>query len=220
MDLNPHQEAVADYVVHHLGPIHGMITLGAPRPEALSLLLLHVPPTEHKPFHLLVSAGMSAQTMPVPEDLEGERPPSRIELVLGLPPEWPVESGRAEHAWPLRLLAHLARLPSEAGAWLGEGHTIPHGDPMRPYAPGTQLCCALIAPPLAVPPEVQIIPLPGGSAQLLAVVPLFEREVETKLTEGSEKLFERLDQHGVNEVLNPTRRAVAGALLDLLDGRS
>jgi hypothetical protein len=220
VDLTPHQEAIADYTVQNLGPIQGMFDLAPPGPESLPMKLLYVPATEHKPFQLLVSAGMSAQAMAIPEDFEGDPPPDRVELLIGLPPDWPVEQARGEHVWPLRLLAHLARLPSEATGWLCEGHTIPNGDPAHPYAPSTELSCALIAPPLVIPPEARTIPLPeGAAAQLLAVVPLFEREVEAKLKEGVDKLFERLDAHGVNEVLFPGRRAVAGDLLDLLDGR-
>lgn len=222
MELTPHQEAVADFVFERFGPIEGMFDLAGPRPESIPLKLMYLPATEEKPFQLLATSGMCAQPMDIPEELDGDEvpPPRRIELLMGLPPDWPVTAATGEQMWPLRLMSHLARLPSEATGWLGEGHTIPNGDPMITYAPSTQFCCALIAPPLLLPTEEQVIELPEGqAARLLAVVPLFEKEVDTKLKDGADALFDRLDAHKVNEVLMPGRRAVSGDLIDLLDGR-
>lgn len=213
MQLSSHQEIIAEHVAKNVGPIQGIVTI--PQTE---LALLHVPATEHKPFQLLITAGMSANPMPIPDD-EPENP-SRIELSIGLPPEWPVEQPESKHSWPLNLLANLAQFPQAYNAWLGVGHTIPHGQPMRPYDPSTQLCCALIAPSLVLTPEAQEITIQNSTANIRAIVPLFEREVDLKLEEDANSLFHRLDQHKISEVLNPNRRSVAGALLDLLDQQS
>lgn len=210
---------MATHVAAEIGPVHGIIALGQPRPESLPLALLHVPATDHKPFQVLVTAGMSAYAMDIPEDVEDD-PASRIELALALPPDWPVESAAAEDMWPIRLLAQLARFPSEAQQWLVEGHTIPNGHPPHPYAPNTELSCALIAPVLTMPPEAQVLRVANGEVRILAVVPVYDREVELKVNEGSQALFERLDEHRITEILDPQRRAVAGGtLFDLLDGR-
>lgn len=219
MSLSLEQDAVATHVAHEIGPVHGIIALGKPRPEALPLALLHVPATEHKPFQVLVSAGMSAYRMTIPEDVEDD-PADRIELALALPPDWNVQSSDPNDVWPLRLLARLARFPSEAEEWLCEGHTIPNGNPPHPFSPNTQLSCALIAPPLTLPPEAQAFRAPHGDLRILAVVPLYDREVEFKVNEGSQALFERLDEYEITEIIDPERRAVAGGtLFDLLDGR-
>lgn len=58
--------------------------------------------------------------------------PRYAELVISLPPFWPLDeqSWRDErHYWPVRLLKTLGRLPHEYDTWLGVGHTIPNGDP-------------------------------------------------------------------------------------------
>lgn len=217
MVLNQYQDAVARHVVEHIGSIHGLIQRPKRDESSVDLALLHVPATDSKPFQVLVTAGMAEQPMKVPTDLE-ETPPERVELMFGLPAEWPIEGAGPEHQWPLHLLSDLATFPHEFGGWLGEGHTIPNGDPMEPYSPGLQFACALIAPSLILPPEAQLVPLPADRvAHLLGVVPLFEREVELKVKEGATSLYERLDRHRVTEVFDPSRRAVAGALLDLMD---
>ncbi len=220
MALNPHQELVAEHVAAHIGPVTGVFELSPAQDGSLPLALLHVPATEYKPFQVLVSAGMSAEPMAVPDDLD-PAPPARVELLIALPGDWSLERPTPEQVWPIRLLADLARFPSEFGGWIAAGHTIPNGDPMVPYGPATQMCCALVAPPLTVPPEAQSVRGPEGElAQLLGLVPLFKGEVDLKLNEGSERLFERLDDHRVNELLDRSRRSVAGSLLDLLDRKS
>ncbi|MBX2813000.1 MAG: suppressor of fused domain protein [Myxococcales bacterium] len=213
MQLNAEQERIAEHVTQQIGPIHGIIELPAP---VTRVAVLHVPATQYKPFQVLCTAGMSATPMPVPED-EPERP-QRIELMLGLPADWSVASSEQQHTWPARLLASLALFPQKYAAWLGVGHTVPHGEPMQPYDSSTQLCCALIAPPLSLPPEAQTITtIAKHQAHMLAVVPLFEHEVNLKLEQNVNTLFERLDNQQVNEVIDPHRRSVAGALIDLLD---
>ena len=178
--------------------------------------MLHVPATDHKPFQVLVTAGMSSQTMEIPE--EQTNIARNIELMLGLPADWPLEDPSPTFVWPLKLLLSLARFPfTFEGGWLSVGHTIPNGQPMCSYDSSTQLCCALVAPPLSVSESARRFATETKDVHLLALVPLFEHEVTFKLEEGTDALLQRLDQHRVNEVLNPTRRAVAGTLLDLMD---
>jgi hypothetical protein len=59
--------------------------------------------------------------------------------------------------WPIRLLKGLGRLPHEYSTFLWYGHTIPNGDPPEPYAEGTNLCCALITPPVLAPDDFELL---------------------------------------------------------------
>ena len=222
MPLTEHQERVADHVVATIGSIEGIVEIAPRTPEAPPIALLHVPATEHKPFQVLISAGLSTAPMRVPKEVQaelekdGEDPaPERVELLLGLPPSWPVGRPEPEHAWPLRLLAQLASFPHEAGAWFMSGHTIPNFVDGA-YAPTTQMDCALLAKPRNLLDEAMTIPLPEGPAEILGVVPLYPREVELKREQGVKRLLERLEEERVSEVLVPDREAVAGILLDLL----
>ena len=51
----------------------------------------------------------------------------------------------------------------------------------------------------------------------MGIVPIFERELELKLEQGVEALFERFDRAGVNELLDVQRSSVAGLLVELLN---
>ena len=209
------QAPLMQHVADHIGPVVGIIEV--PTPGGGSLGLLHVPPTDDKPFHVLVTAGMSASRMAVPDDVEA---PAWAELLLALPPPWPVEEGAfqdAQTAWPLRILASIAALPKAHDAWLGAGHTVPNGDPPAPFVPGLDFCGVLVAPPMILPPEQRTFTRPDGArVALYALLPLFEREMELKLEQGTGALLKRFDAKGVNDLLNVRRASVAGVLIELL----
>ena len=115
-----------------------------------------IEPSEERPCYTLVTTGMSARPMTTPPGVEGYE---YTELMLSWPADWApgplVETELGDEAlyWPIRLLKGLARLPHSYNTWLSYGHTIPNGNPPKPYAPNTELCCALILPPLGVTPE-------------------------------------------------------------------
>jgi hypothetical protein len=154
--------------------------------------------------------------MKVPEGLEEL---SYAELLLSLPPDWPLrqEDFKDErNYWPVRLLKMLARLPHEYDTWLGEAHTIPNGDPPEPYASNTKLCCAMLAPPLLVPDEFRELKVsPEMRMHFYGVIPLYQEETDLKLKRGSEELYTRLDRQKISELLDVNRRNVARKLFGL-----
>jgi hypothetical protein len=108
--------------------------------------------------------------------------------------------------WPIRLLKSLARFPHECKTWLGFGHTVPNGDPPAPFADDTDLCCALLLPPVRVPAAFYDLKLRDGrEVNVYGVVPLYAEEMQLKLTCGTDALLERFDDAGVTELLEPRR---------------
>lgn len=209
------KEALLQHVAASYGPIDGEITMPTP---VGPVTLLHVPPTPDVPFHALVTAGMSAAPMNVPDDVEDAA--RYAELVMLLPFEWPVETGLSDGrvSWPLQLLARTAAFPAEADAWLGLGHSIPNGEPPEPFVDGLDFCGIIIAPPMSLPPHGRTFRRPDGAeVELMAVLPVFERELELKRKEGMPVLLKRFDAAGVNELFDGNRSAVAGLLVELLD---
>jgi len=208
-------DLIRAHVEHHLGPVAGIVNAGPG--HGIDLDILHVEATETKPFHVLITSGMSDLPMTVPEDVEEATP--WAELVLGLDASWPFEPEHISddrYAWPLKVLASLARLPHAHDMWFGPGHTVPNGNPPTPYIAGSELCGALIAPPVAMPPDFVHLALPEGRLDFLAVVPVYAEEMKMKLERGTQALFERFDAHDINEIMVPNRRKVAGGLFELL----
>ena len=209
------REALYAHVAQWVGPIAGGVTVDT---AAGPIELLHVPATAHKPFQVLLTAGMSFRPMTVPED---EAASCHAELMLSLPADWPVDEAHLSEvrwSWPLRLLATTAAFPYAYEGWLAPGHTLPNGDPPQPYVIGLDFCGVLITPPLTLLSEARRLRVEDQDIDFFGLVPVFEREIELKRQEGAGALLARFDQRGVSELLQADRRSAAGLLLDILDG--
>ena len=163
-----------------------------------------VAPTAERPVFTLVTSGMSERPMSSSDDLYAE-------LMMMLPPTWPsVDSDdfRPRGHWPYKLLQDLAQLPHEFSTTLWSGHTVPNGDPPRPYAPDTKLCGALLAPPLTAPDGFETLRLGEREIQFLAVIPLHRAEMQLKLDKGLDALADRLDEVELTEIMDPNRPSV------------
>jgi Suppressor of fused protein (SUFU) len=168
---------------------------------------LHVvPPTDERPWTTLVTSGMSQRAMRAPD-----AGCTRAELIMALPPTWPLEHSELADDrvyWPFRLLQTLATFPHQYKTWLWTGHTIPHGDPPEPYADDTELCCSILLPPLLVGPGFDVLEFGDRRVRFLGVYPLYEPEMRLKLESGYEALIDRFDAAGVSELLDPDRPSV------------
>jgi hypothetical protein len=166
----------------------------------------HIPPSEDHPFHVLVTSGMSEMPMTTPEGAEEYR---YAELLICLPPEWPLTEAAFEderHYWPVRWLKMLARFPHQYGTWLGWGHTMPNGDPPLPFTEGTKLCGMLILPSISLPEEAATLELPDGrTVHFWALYPLYDEEMAIKLRKGAQALLPLFEKHNVSDVVDPTR---------------
>jgi hypothetical protein len=154
------------------------------------------PPNERNPANLLVTSGMSAFPMNVPEGVEDRDSWRHAELCMLLPPDWRLSESdlhREANYWPLRLLKTLVRIPHAFSSWLGWGHSIPNGDPAEPYAPNTQLSGALIIPPFLFGEEFFVCP---GDPELhiFQVLPVTAGEMAFKLDHGADALLDELEE--------------------------
>jgi hypothetical protein len=201
-------EQISDHIEKHIGKVdsvfHEIIS------DAVHIDVHHVPPTPERPFHTLVTSGMSDLPMNVPEEADA---PRHLELMVTLPENWQVSQEAFEDEcfyWPVRMLKFLARFPHKYNTWLGWGHTIPNGDPPNGYAPNTQLCGAIILPSLHTPADFFTLEIdPKKTIHFFSVVPLYEEEMNLKLRSGSDALLDRFDRHGINDLISLNRKNVA-----------
>lgn len=180
-------------------------------------------PTEAEPHYTLFTTGMSDRPMRVPADVEDPGALQYAELLMMLPSDWfddprDIEELRDERKfWPIRLLKSLARFPHEHDTWLGFGHSVPNGEPPEPFSDDTEMCCALVVPPVRVPPEFYDLRLSDGrTVNFYAIVPLYPEELQLKLTHGTGALLERFDRESVSELLDPGRNNTCLGWLDRL----
>ena len=167
--------------------------------------------TAARPFHVLVTSGMSARPMTVPE---GSGAPRFAELMALLPADWPMtqEAWSDERwYWPVRWLKLLARLPHEYRTWLGSGHTIPNGDPPQPFGPGTSMVCMMVMKSISLPMEARSTTLSDGSPlELYALYPLHPEEMQLKLAAGMDALLDAFDAARVPDVIVANRPSSVG----------
>jgi Suppressor of fused protein (SUFU) len=204
-----HAQRWSAHLERHLGGVstvfHELLS------DTIHLDVLVFPATTERPFHALVTQGMSALPMTVPEGAEDV---AYAELMVVLPPNWMIEGEEAKEErwyWPMRMLKSVARLPHLYETWIGFGHTIPNGDPPEPYDESTEQCCVIAAPAVMFGEDVASCELADGKiVRLYSLVPIYEDEMRFKLEHASEALFEKLSARGVGEVIDPARRSALG----------
>lgn len=199
-------QQIRSHVERHIGRIEGVF----PGDRASGTAdVLHVQPVDSRPYHTLITAGMSSVAMPVPPEANA---PHRLELMMTLPEGWKPGSAAADEDadWPIRLLQSLSRLPREQHtSWLGWGHTVPNGDPPRALAPHTELCGVIIAPSLLVPVAFYELDIDGERVAFYSAIPLYREELELHQREGMAALLEKLLHADINDVVYLRRRNVA-----------
>lgn len=155
-----------------------------------------IPPVGEQNYYTLVTMGMGAHQMNVPEELE-EYNLERAELAIALPPDWKLDEESMKDEkwyWPVRLLKDLARLPIISDTWLGWGHTM---DNQKPFSADTELCAAILVGLQRTKEGGCFCQLPGGKeVNFYQVIPLYREELEYKLKHDAEALIEKMAEAG------------------------
>ena len=165
-----------------------------------------VPPSEERDYYTLVTMGMGAHRMNVPEEL-AEYKLERAELAIALPGNWKLKHEDLKNErwyWPIRLLKTLARLPIASDTWLGFGHTM---DNEEDFAKGTKLCAAILTGPQGTEDGSEVCILPSGEeVNFYQVIPLYREELKYKMEHDADALLDKMD--GISFVVEPDRQDV------------
>ena len=163
-----------------------------------------VPPSQERDYYTLVTMGMGAHRMNVPEEL-AEYKLERAELAIALPADWKLDQESMKDEkwyWPIRLLKSLARLPINCDSWLGHGHTVENREP---FAENTELCTAILIEPQDTEKGSAVCTLPSGEEiNFYQVIPLYEDELDYKLAHDEDALRDKMA--GISFIVNPTRQ--------------
>ena len=195
-------EAVEGHIQQYFGKVENVFhELVSPD---IHVDICMVPPTEERDYYTLVTMGMGAHRMNVPEEL-AEYKLERAELAIALPADWKLDQESMKDEkwyWPIRLLKSLARLPINCDSWLGHGHTVENREP---FADNTKLCTATLIGPQDTEDGSEVCTLPGGEeVNFYQVIPLYEDELDYKLEHDADALLDKMA--GISFVVNPTRQ--------------
>lgn len=167
----------------------------------------HIKPTQQHPYNVLFTTGMSFLPMNTPEGREDYR---YAELMVFLPPDWPLSDEAFKDFnkyWPLYWLKMLARLPHEHHTWLGEGHTIPNGDPAEALSNHTKMNGIMLLPPMNIDQTFHTLEIDSErSVHFYCLIPLFDEEMQFKLEEGAGALTSKFSKYQIDNVINLNRK--------------
>ena len=201
------QEIIA-HIEKHLGPI----TATFRREDSDSPVdLLWLRPSANRPYHTLVTLGLSDRPMDIPDSVPQKTMGERAELMIMLPPEWNIspDNLKSEQGyWPIAWLTMIADFARTPGNWLGTGHIFPNGEPMTAIA-DTPFSGVLVLPPFVSHPHEYCVfhSRDGTRLNLYALIPLYPGEIALKTQEGLDTLLEHFDDSGINsEIVNPRRK--------------
>lgn len=172
----------------------------------IHLDILIIPPTEKSNYYKLITMGMGAFPMNVPNELKRYEL-ERAELILYLPPTWNIKSGREEDYWPIRQLKVLGRLPITCDTWLGFGHTVSSDAENTPYADNTKFCSMMLL--TGVNPELKALDFRFqslGKLNFYQLFPLYKEELEYKQNHDAQALLELFDDSDIMPIINIERK--------------
>lgn len=196
-------EEISDHIEKYVGKIdmvfHEIVS------DQVHIDVHWVKPTEERPFHTLITSGMSDKEMTTPDGVEGAK---YAELSICLPKEWKISEKDFEdenNYWPIRALKSLARFPHEYDTWLGHGHTIPNGNPVVPFADNTVMNTSLLVPSIVFEENFHQLELKNKTINFYTIIPLHQEEVDLKLQKGLDALFDGFDKYDVTDIVEVGR---------------
>ena len=166
-----------------------------------------IKPTEQENYYKLVTVGVGAYQMQVPQNLQGLGM-DKAELVIFLPSHWNIKGIKDVDYWPIRMMKQIGRLPILCNTWIGEGHSIA-SEEGKPYAENTKLNSCFLLCARAEDGAAQSVLLPSGKkVRFYQIVPAYREEMDYKLENGCNALVQRMIENGVDMVIDPNRKNV------------
>jgi hypothetical protein len=193
--------AVLEHIRAHIGPVDTVFH--EIESETVAIDIHHVPPTPERNCHTLITSGMSDQPMPEGSGVQFG------ELVMCLPPDWPMDEEALEDdasAWPIEMLRALGRLPYAHGVAFDFGLCTDNLTLPFDMARDTGFSAVLLAPPVTVPDAFWCLEATNGKViDFFGIVMLYPRELDCARYEGVVALARALDKLSVNELVQAGR---------------
>ena len=194
--------AVLEHIRAHIGPVDTVFH--QLDEDGTAIDIHHVPPSQNRDCHTLVTSGLSDRPMPEGSGVQYG------ELVMCLPADWPMDEEALEDdasVWPLEMLRALGRLPYAHGVAFDFGLctdnlTLPFG-----LAKDTGFSAVLLAPPVTVPDAFWCLEAANGKViDFFGIVMLYPQEMDCARYDGVVALARALDRLSVSELLQTGRK--------------
>ena len=155
---------------------------------------------------VLMTNGLSDYQMPVPEKEAGKE---FRELYFCLPNYWDIDDmDNPRMNWVFPWIQRLSQYVIEKETWFGNGHTMPCGKEKQQLSPTMKQDHFMLLEPALLETELAPLNVDGKTIHFLAIIPIFEAELNYKLSKGTKKFSQKFFRAGNNEKLDDFRVSV------------
>lgn len=171
----------------------------------IHLDILIIPPTKKENYYKLVTDGMGAYKMNVP-DIIKNKGYDRAELVVYLPPDWDFKS--KDNSWIINLLKVIARTPIFEKGWIGYGQTFSQNiEGTIPYSPNTGFSNAILFNSNDYLKNKNELYMPTkGKINFFQVVPIYREELIFAKLYGAKELAKVLSKESSYPIVDNFRK--------------
>lgn len=143
--------------------------------------ILVIPPNKKSNYYKLITMGMGAYKMNVPNQLK-EYHLERAELVAFLPPDWDLKFDKETFGWVVSELKTISRLPISQNSWVGFGHTFSKDEKSEiPFSKNTKLTSTILLTAVTENCDeynIDLILPNKGVINFYQVFPLYKEELD------------------------------------------
>lgn len=169
-----------------------------------------IEPTSDRDYWTLVTIGVGALKMPVPQEvLKNTYQTPYMELLIHLPKEWDFTDITEENTyWPIRLLKRCARYPLYENTYIGDGHSIGQDEP---YTTSVKFSNVLLEYAFADEENLARVRLGDDKTVVFyQLCPIHDDELQYKIEHGCDALLEQFEKQGYfyPHVVNPKRKSL------------
>lgn len=211
-------QTVEDHIIEHFGSISR--TIPVKESENLDLRIYVIEPTKERDFYTLVTCGMGAYKMELPDDFK-DTDLDRIELLMYLSPAWNMDLALSkptglitggtvtpifgsmydEWNYPVKILKNLAQAPVNNDSYFVMGNIM---DDEEPLSPSTNDTGGILISPAYISEEGCVCTLPDGEkVRFLQVMPIQTYEIDRAADLDQSLIFHRMIFH--NFIVYPDR---------------
>ncbi len=193
------KKKVYEHVVKYFGEVDTYYS--AKEDDLVQADLCIIKPKKNKHYYTIVTIGMGAYKMNVPDELE-DLNLSRAELVMYLPETWSFESSDMNFIWPLKLIKKLTTYAKEHSTFLALSEVINCNNPFakNTYLQGVALSFIKNADKKAAKCVLDT----DEVVNFYQLIPLYQDEMEYKKEFGNSAFM--LKVNAINPILNINRK--------------
>lgn len=158
------------------------------------------------PATIIMTNGLSSYKMPVPDKYKGRE---FNELYFCLPSYWDWQDIENPNLnWVYTWIRKMANYVIDKQTWFGVGHSIPNGKESLPISLTMKQNNFLLSDPILLEQELDTIQVDDRTIHFLAIIPIFQDEMNYKQARGAFKFFQKLNSANVTEKLDDYRSTV------------